>query len=494
MVERVQRTSAQVTSSVTDLSQISIVPERAFFACVTATKGELNTPYLCETPEVVESILGKPNKNHIGLIAAYKVISEGIPGYLVRVASENLASAKAEVPGSEGTDPVVEFYIKQKGSDGNEYSLSISETEVGSEEFTISLSRAGLVLETITVSNDDSADNFVLDLDHEVFGVNLVGSDYSSLASGDYEMQGGDDGVEGITAEDYIGVSFDGNLTGAHVFLRKDIKGNFFGSFGYTDKAFYSAMKDIADRRKDLTCIFDPPLGLTKSKVIDWLEGTGSYEDTMQLYGIGWNCEIYWDWLRDTYGGENVILPPSAYVILNSMKSFDLNGPWFPVAGSSRGVVKASGVVTKIPEVVDRNDLVTHSINPIYDTGYQGIQIYGNETLNTEYSDLSAAHIARTLTYIRSTIDEYTESKKFELNDMILWSEWVDHVQDRVLAPIKDRRGLQWYRATMGASITSPQELAQRRVRGRVELQFTPDAEVFILDYVVHSSAGEMEE
>jgi hypothetical protein len=165
-----------------------------------------------------------------------------------------------------------------------------------------------------------------------------------------------------------------------------------------------------------------------------------------------------------------------------------LNGQWFPVAGDNRGVIQPFDVVTQIPSVADRDKLVSHSINPIYDTGVRGIQIYGNETLNPVYSDLSAAHIARTLIHIRSAVDDYTETRKFELNDSLLWSEWVDHVQDKILSPIKSKRGLQWFRVTMGAAITSRTELSQRKVRGRVELQFTPDAEVFLLEYVVRSS------
>ena len=46
----------------------------------------------------------------------------------------------------------------------------------------------------------------------------------------------------------------------------------------------------------------------------------------------------------------------------------------------------------------------------------------------------------------------------------------------------------------MGEAITTREELAQRKVRGRVELQFTPDAEIFILDYVVYASSEVMTE
>jgi len=319
----------------------------------------------------------------------------------------------------------------------------------------------------------------------------LLADEYEPLKSGTYEMLGGDDGVSGIKPEDYIGIAEGGVFTGAQVFRQKIYRGQMFPSLGYTNKAFLAAMKVIADARKDITCVYDSPAGLTRSQVEDWVKNSGAYSEDEFLL-TGWNCEVYWDWQKDVADGQQVILPPSLYVTLNSLISFSRVGTWFPVAGDTRGVINSIAVVTQLPMVSDRDSLVTHSINPIYDTGTRGIQIYGNETLNPAFTDLSAAHIARTLTYIRSTVDEYTETKKFELNDSILWAEWVDYVQDRVLAPIRDNRGLQWFRATMGAAITPAEEISQRKVRGRVELQFTPDAEVFVLEYVVYASSEDL--
>ena len=137
----------------------------------------------------------------------------------------------------------------------------------------------------------------------------------------------------------------------------------------------------------------------------------------------------------------------------------------------------------------DRDDLITHNINPIVDTGNHGIQIYGNETLNGAYTDLSSAHIARTLTYIRYRVDTYTETLKFELNDVYLWRTWNEYVSNKILTPIKAGGGLQWFRVSMGRDTTTAEEIAQRIVRGVIELQFTQDAEIFLLDYVVYSSA-----
>lgn len=497
MANLVKRESAQVKSSVQDLSQIDPRPEFAFFGCITASQGPLNEAVMVNTVEGLEQVFGKASKKHIGLAAAAKIIEGNFPGYLVRVASDTLESASVLIPKDDDSDDkVVRLFFKNKGTVGNDYSVNISREEL----LSIEVKRGDLVIETILVSEEEEdgegnpLDNFILDLDHDLIGIELAEGveEYTPIKEGLYSLSGGDDGVTSIKPEDYIGVEENGQFTGAQVFRQKIYKAQLFPSLGYHNKEFLGAMKAIADARKDLTCIYDTPTGLSRKSVEEWVKNEGDYEE--DEYGItGWNCEVYWDWQKDMVNGELVILPPSAYVTLNSLRVFRDVGPWYPVAGDTRGVINSVAVVTQLPNQLDRDSLVTHSINPIYDTGTRGIQIYGNETLNPDFSDLSAAHIARTLTHIRSTVDEYTETKKFELNDSILWAEWVDYVQDKILAPIKASRGLQWYRATMGAELTSPEELSQRKVRGRVELQFTPDAEVFLLEYVVYASSEEME-
>lgn len=490
-VKLVDRLSAQVISAITDLSQIDSTPDYSFFACVTAPKGEVNVPYLVQTTDQLLAYLGTPTEEHLSLICAYKIIEKGYPGYLVRVASSSVASAGASLDDASG-NAIVNVIVKQPGTDGNKYTIEVSAATDG--RATMLLKNGTLTLDTFEVSYDPDDPHFILGYDHELIYFELVAADIAELKEQSVQMAGGNDGTTDITPEDYIGIEDPNGLasTGSKIFLQKNLRAQFYPTLGYTDKSYMVAMKEVADRRKDLTCIYDPPKGLTKYRACQWVVSEGPYKDTPLLEGF--NCEVYWDWLEEIWKEKTFICPPSMYIVQNGLASYVTNGPWFPVAGDARGKISPINVVTQIPSVADRDQLVTYHINPIYDTGNRGIQIYGNETLNREYSDLSAAHIARTLVHIRSTVDEYTETKKFELNDNVLWSEWVDYVQNKILEPIKSARGLQWYRATMGEALTTRKELSQRKVRGRVELQFTPDAEVFYIDYIVYASSLTEEE
>lgn len=488
--EIVFRESAQVKSRMVDLSKISSVPNYAFFAVVTASKGELNKPVLINglSTSHLKAAFGEVTKEHIGLVCVAKLIEKGLNGYIVRVAGSDAKSASVDVPMAEG-DHKVTVSAKDVGTDGNKYSIGVA-TADGKTELTIL--KDGVILDSVEVTLTDPDDpKYILSIENDLF--TLTSEDFDpttdALKDGTYLLSGGNDGLN-VTADDYVGASTEAGNTGVYAFLNRSLKGQFISTFGVADKEIAVAMKAVADDRKDLTVIVDSPAGLTKKQVEDWREATGSYADTKFLDGF--NMELYWDWQKDTWEGDEVTLPPSLYVIMNSLLSYQANGPWLPVAGDERGVIDSKEVVTRIDKVVDRDSLVSHNINPIFDTGVRGIQIYGNETLNGEYTDLSAAHIARTFTYIRGTVDDVTERYKFELNEPTMWDMWVAHVEE-ILQPIKNAKGLHWSRVIMGDSITTREELAQRIVRGRVELQFTQDAEIFVLEYVVHASSENIE-
>jgi len=531
MATLVDRQSAQVISSITDFSQLDPRPDYAFFGAVTSSKGEVNKPYIIYTTTALESYFGSSLVvdddgdtlvRFPGLAAAYKIIESGYPGYLIRIAhyegdgdpntdddDPNFAFAKiSSLPTNPSGNGTYEFKTNAKGSWGNAYSLKILpyDSASGTQEIRLMLGELIVEKHVVNFGTPSGTSYSILKIgDNSEY---LQSPTYTAASSSDEDLYpleantsvafaGGTDGLEGLEAEDYIGVRDDenGNNTGAYVFLRNDIRAQFWPALApdlqedesvHELKQYYAAMRTIASERKDVTCIYDPPNNWTRTNICKWIVPDEVEEGDILLEGF--NCEIYWDWTKDTHQGYVFDCPPSPYVVSNSLKSWQLNGPWFPVAGSNRGRIAPYEVKTQIPSVTARDKLITYHINPIWDSGLNGVMIWGNETLNREYSDLSAAHIGRTLTYIRSTIDQMTESMLFELNDSTLWNTWTTRV-NTFLGSIKANRGLQWFRTKMGLDTTSRAEISQRKIRGRIELQFTPDAEIFILSYHVYASS-----
>lgn len=276
-------------------------------------------------------------------------------------------------------------------------------------------------------------------------------------------------------------------------------------------RALHYLIKMIAADRKDLTCVFTTPHGLSLDEACNWVNSLGEYSDLWEYGSEGatsyadqsFYCEMYWDWINITcqklnngVPSKTVVVPmsPAYQVIMKGLASYRVRGTFYPVAGEQGGVLGDEVRVTRNPsQKFERDKLINYHINPIYDLGVQGIQIYGNETLNPVYSDLSAAHIARTLTYIRSRVDRYTNTQVFSLNDLSLWQRWKQYVSSMILAPLASLGGIAAYNVKMGFDTTKAELIAQRKINGVIELQFVPDAEIYTVEFVVNSSANTVE-
>lgn len=279
-------------------------------------------------------------------------------------------------------------------------------------------------------------------------------------------------------------------------------------------------MKDIAYERKDTTVILSTPYTpgydnltvFTIDDACDWVASQGAYTDLWE-YGQGsttdyatqsFYLEMYYSWLsmRCDYISNgiagymnNVKVAPANLVVNNILTSWRNRGVHYPVAGDQGGVLPNSCTILMNPKTkLERDQLVQYRINPIWDTGTRGIQIFGNETLNAGYTDLNAAHIARTLIYIRSKIDEYTEKLKFSINNLLLWDKWKTYVTQYILEPLISVNAISEYRVAMGEDTTSKEEIANRTINGEIELIFYQSAEIFNLTYVIYSSATTIEE
>jgi len=278
-------------------------------------------------------------------------------------------------------------------------------------------------------------------------------------------------------------------------------------------RALHYAIKEVASERKDTIAVLSTPYYdgtsiMSLDDVCNWVSSNGKYSDLWE-YGTSnttepaqqsFYLEIYYSWLNvkcDKFkdgviniGSQTVLTAPANIVVNNILTSWRERGVQYPVAGDQYGVLPSYCSVVQNPKLKsDRDQLVQYRINPIYDTGTRGVQIYGNETLNAGYTDLNAAHIARTLVYLRSAIDEYTETLKFSINSQFLWDIWKNYVSHNILDPLKTLNGISEYEVLMGPETTSREEIANRRVNGVVRVIFYQAAEIFNLTYTVYSSS-----
>lgn len=288
----------------------------------------------------------------------------------------------------------------------------------------------------------------------------------------------------------------------------------------YEDRrALHYYLKQVACERKDTTVLLSAPYceddvnntPYEIDDVCDWVAARGKYN---QLWDYGqtnttdyaeqsFYLEMYWSWLdmlcTKIEDGKaksvHVKVAPAGLVVNNVLTSYRERGVSYPVAGDQYGTLPSSCTVLKNSKTkLERDQLIQYRINPIWDTGTRGVQIYGNDTLNAGYTDLNAAHIARTLVYIRSQIDEYTETLKFLINSQILWDQWRNYVSSQILEPLVSINALASYDVKMGEDTTTRAEISNRQINGIVSLIFFQSAEQFHLNFVIFSSSTTMEE
>lgn len=279
-------------------------------------------------------------------------------------------------------------------------------------------------------------------------------------------------------------------------------------------------LKQIASERKDTTVLLSTPYAksyteanttLTMDEVCNWVASQGAFSDLWE-YGAtnttdytlqSFYLEMYYSWLslkctklaNGVASSVNVVMAPTGIVANNILTSWRERGIQYPVAGDQYGTLTDQCSTLQNPKTkLERDQLVQYRINPIWDTGTRGVQIYGNETLNAGYTDLNAAHIARSLVYIRSRIDEYTESLKFSINSVVLWDTWKNTVTSSILEPLRSTNCLSEYRVAMGNDTTSAAEIANRQINGLVQLIFYQSAELFDLTYTIYSSSTTIDE
>lgn len=271
-------------------------------------------------------------------------------------------------------------------------------------------------------------------------------------------------------------------------------------------KAIHWNIKQIAAQRQDLICIFTTP-NLPIDNACEWVSSLKDYADYFE-YGKknaldyleqSFYCEMYYGWMSyrtslisgTPYKIKEVA--PTVFIIGNIVDSWLNRGISYPVAGDQGGTLNSNTDLVNVlnnPDSKNKKDkLISYRINPIWDTGTRGIQIYGNETLNPAYTDLSAAHIARMFVKIKSDVDAYSETIKFSLNNQYTWGTWINYVSSKILDPLKSQGGLVWYDVQMGEDTTSRLDIANRKINGKVSLQFRQDLEIIDLEYTILPSS-----
>ena len=308
---------------------------------------------------------------------------------------------------------------------------------------------------------------------------------------GIYFTEGGNDGDTGLTPADYIGVSSGQISTGLQNFANAEVVDvNLLACPGVSDANVINELLSLAQRRHDCMAIIDSPFGLDVAGVVDWHNGKG-YGHAAFNSSFG---ALYWSWIKtyDPYNKRELFLPPSGFVLGQIALTDRVAAPWFAPAGLNRGHILKGLTLEQSPDLGQREHMQgnQNAVNPIVNFTKDGINIWGQRTLQRKPSALDRVNVRRMLLYAEKVIASSVRYLVFEPNDERTWRQF-EMLVNPVMEAIKTGRGVYDFKVQCDASTNSTLDIDQNRMNGKILLKPTKAAETITIDFIVLSTGAE---
>ena len=206
---------------------------------------------------------------------------------------------------------------------------------------------------------------------------------------------------------------------------------------GYTVPAVARAMDAVCQARLDCVSVISVPTN-SQSPV-----KAAAYRNvTLNLsssYTALYTPDIT---VLDTYGNQNISMPPSGAVAAQYAYTANNFFPWFAAAGLKRGLIPCLGLAQTY-SITQGETAVLHAaqVNPILDFPGSGFAIFDQMTLQGFYSAFSMMNVRILNNIITQTINKYLWGKVFDPNDDRLGAALVSAAQE-VLDYVYQNEGL----------------------------------------------------
>ena len=344
----------------------------------------------------------------------------------VKVSDGVKASAPATLDVMATETLVATFTAKSDGKWGDDIAISI--VEPTAEKFTLEVYYKGSSVEVFKDVPMEGAESVV---SSEYVDVTIVDSSKALEAKTKEALTGGNDGLNGITDNDYLGDAT--ASTGLQAFNNVEV--NLIAIPGITSQAVQKGLTAYAENRGDCFAILDAPLGMTPAQVETYVVKTASLGTE---YGA-----IYYPNIKvsDPIGlGKNPmkVVPPSGHIMGAIARTDAKQGVWKAPAGVDCKLLGAVELEYNVSDA-DQDILNPSNINCIRSIEGEGICIWGTRTIsNAEYKYIP---VRRTMLYIKASLNKSMKWTAFQPNDERLWGRIVSTVS-AFLSDIHSQGGL----------------------------------------------------
>lgn len=319
-----------------------------------------------------------------------------------------------------------------------------------------------------------------------------------------YKLKGGLNGetpAGSVNPSIYIGVADGVTKTGLQFFRNpEEMDLNLIAVPGISDASVINEMIDICMSRGDAMALIDPPFRdtadnpLTPQTVVDWRNGTGQWASDHATFNSSY-AALYWPWLEiyDPVNKATVWTAPSGHVANVYAYSDFTTEPWRAPAGLTRGRIITPRRAEYNPTLGERDLLYTNNVNPIATFIRDGINVFGQKTLQTAPTALDRVNVRRLMLYLEKVIATAARQLTFEPDDEITWLSFVNLV-DPFLQAVKDRRGLIEYQVRCDATTNTPDRVDRNEMNAIILLKPTKAAEFIQLDFVLTAQSTSFNE
>ena len=475
-----------------DFSQYVAALSTTIFGCVgSAQKGPMNVATLITNEAQFVDTFGEPFPASMAGYAALQYLRRGTRLMFTRIGSSSAAKATLTLKdNATSLQNTLKVDALSEGEWGNDIGINISVGSV-SGTFKLTISWNGFA--------DESYDNLVMDdpasaqyVERIINGISryITVEDLSGTFGipkvGNYTLSSGDNGTTGLVDADYIGTTGTGLQT---LVDPETVDLNMVTIPGISSAAVVNAIIGLCETRNDCLGLIDPPMGLDAQGVVDWHNGVG-YSHAAFVTN---KAALFWAWLQvyDQYSRQNVWVPPSGQVAQAIAYNDSVAEPWFAPAGIVRGHLFEPLAVESSPTQGERDFMYSgrNAVNPIVNFTRDGINIYGQRTLQRTASSLDRINVRRMVFYAEKAIATSARFLVFDQNDAILWRRFTDLVTP-YLDSIKSRRGLEDFRVICDESTNPPYRRNNNEMNGKIYMVPTKSAEKLIIDFALFPSGA----
>jgi hypothetical protein len=194
----------------------------------------------------------------------------------------------------------------------------------------------------------------------------------------------------------------------------------------------------------------------------------------------------YYPWIKikDTNINQIVTVPPSVLLPAVYASNDKVAGEWWAVAGLNRGGIPLATQVTDRTTHVERDTLYEGKVNPIAAFPGQGINIWGQKTLQNANTALNRINVRRLMIEIKKFFASTARYLVFEQNTAATRNKFLAIVNP-YLESVQQRSGLYAFQVVMDDSNNTPDLIDQNILYGQIWLKPTKTAEFIILDFNV---------